>query len=122
MGPVFVERMIRELDHPRDGGDQTPRGLLGNDVGLRPGVGRTHESERGAADSVHRDEFPVHLVAMQADHVEPARAAALDPIEHAGQVGGDGDVVFEDQRHRIRAVRNHLLRLTVAEPTAHRSG
>ena len=89
----------------RASGEQSPGGL-----------GWTHESKVGFADSSYRHEASAQLVAMQSDNVESARFSTLYPVQHVRQFVVDGYVVLEDQSHRIAPTRHHLLGLMVAEP------
>ena len=67
MGPVLIEGMVREMNHPRDPHDDGSSSFAGHDVGLRPGVGGPHEPDRAIrADVSDRHVLSLQLVAMQA--------------------------------------------------------
>ena len=119
MGPVLIEGMVREMNHPRDPHDDGSSSFAGHDVGLRPGVGGPHEPDRAIrADVSDRHVLSLQLVAMQANDVEFPRRSLFQPIQHLRQAVVNPKIVFQNQGHVVGAFRDHPLSHAVAHPAA----
>ncbi len=123
MCPVLIKGMVRQMNHPGDSVDEDSSRIAGHDVGLRPRIRRTHETDRAAAaDVANRHVLSPQLETVEANDVEFPRRSLFYSFQCRRQILSNANIVFQDQGHFVGPFRDPPLGHAMAQPAANLAG